>query len=618
MTASSWPCQILATRGKVWWSIATKLASSFRERTIINPGPLDAAEEAIAKGDLLRACDILGSIGATAEPAQRRHYLQALAYARMGETARAQTYYTHHFPNPEGLDVDTLALAARLKKDRAWQAESAQQAVLLDQASAAYEQIFRRTGDSFPAINAATLAFLAGHRDRAVALAQETLRVLDDDPRRDFFNAATAAEAHLLLGNPDESLSLIVQALSLPGSSLGARSSTTRQFSRLAQELGTGQDILDRLRPPPVLAYCGHLFAANDHVENELRAAVDEQLDILGSTIAFGALGCGADIVIAEAIFERGGELHVILPFAKEDFIDISVAVGGGDWIARFERCLAEANEVEFASQTSAMQQDRQFAFASLLTMGYAHLRANHLNTDAVQLAVWDGVERPGLAGTSADVARWRDVGGVTHTIPFDRSAAPPPQKAPMPAMDGRRQEVRAIMFSDFANFSRIDEGDLPRFWEMVLGRAAEVMANYDSDICSRNTWGDALYVVTTTATAAARLTLDLQAALAADGLEAFGDGAGMRIGLHLGSIFEAADPVTGLTTFFGRAVNMTARIEPVASVGEVYVTREFGAILEMEAPGEFELAYVGRIQLAKDFAQAAMYRLSRSTQDDA
>ena len=35
--------------------------------------------------------------------------------------------------------------------------------------------------------------------------------------------------------------------------------------------------------------------------------------------VGYGQLACGADILIAEALLDRGGELHVVLPFAEED-----------------------------------------------------------------------------------------------------------------------------------------------------------------------------------------------------------------------------------------------------------------------------------------------------------
>ena len=50
--------------------------------------------------------------------------------------------------------------------------------------------------------------------------------------------------------------------------------------------------------------------------------------------VAYGSLACGADMLVAEAILARGGELHVVLPFAEEDFLKTSVHVGGPEWSA--------------------------------------------------------------------------------------------------------------------------------------------------------------------------------------------------------------------------------------------------------------------------------------------
>jgi adenylate cyclase len=61
-------------------------------------------------------------------------------------------------------------------------------------------------------------------------------------------------------------------------------------------------------------------------VEAEISCrAVRSILDEADVLIAYGPLACGADILIAEAVLERGGELHVVLPFAEEDFIKTSV-----------------------------------------------------------------------------------------------------------------------------------------------------------------------------------------------------------------------------------------------------------------------------------------------------
>ena len=80
------------------------------------------------------------------------------------------------------------------------------------------------------------------------------------------------------------------------------------------------------------------MFAAGWHQEKQVAEEVRSILDEADVLVGYGQLACGADILIAEALLDRGGELHVVLPFAEEDFIKSSVAVGGAEWIARYEK----------------------------------------------------------------------------------------------------------------------------------------------------------------------------------------------------------------------------------------------------------------------------------------
>lgn len=571
---------------------------------------LDEAAAALARGNLLLAFDVAKTAIAAGADHPRLRYVQVLALARMGELDRAQALYDAHLTGER--DVDTLALGARLLKDRAWQAAPADQPALLAAASRAYERIFRDTRDAFPGINAASLACLAGRTETGQALAREVLAALGGGADN-YFDAATEAEARLLLGAEDDAERAIARAMTLPGCDQGARSSTTRQLARIVDATGRGARLLARLRPPPVLTFCGHMFEADRVAEAAVTAEIAAFLDARDIQIGYGALACGADILIAEALLARGAELNIVLPYLAADFVETSVRPGGDAWIARFHACLARAADVVIASETPAIGDEWQFRYGSLLMMGYARLRAGHLATGALQLAIWDGVAAKGAAGTAADVQLWAGRGGETHIVSFDRTHRPRLKSALRLPDNPTARSVRGLIFADFAGFSRIDEAGLPAFWEHVLGRAARLIDAHDADVCSRNTWGDALYVVTRSARSAADVALDLQTALAESGLGQFGDGAGMRISAHLGAVYEAIDPVTRSPTFFGREVNRAARIEPIASVGEVYVTQAFGAILQMEAPACYDLSYVGRVPLAKSFGEEPMYRLTRT-----
>ena len=588
-----------------------------RHEHIINGSGDPAAKAArvnvlIRNGDLLQAYAAAATALADHPDDKRLHYWRVLALARLGETDRAHAAYRE-----AGLDnvdeSDTLSLWARLEKDRALAtADVADRMGLLLKAAHAYRDVYRRTGDYFPAINAASMLLLAGEREGARDLAGEVLAMPAITSPQGYYAAATTAEALLILGRTAEAQAAAVAALGFPDADPGARSSTCRQLASLAEAMGAGEDVVALFRPAPVLTYCGHMFLADAEAEADLAGAIAGALDSRGCTAAFGSLACGADILVAEAVLKRGCGLHVFLPFAEDDFLAQSVRPGGTSWVTRYRRCLEQASSVTIASTTPWLHDDNQFAYASQLMMGGARLRASFLNTHAWQLAIWDGVESAGVAGTGADVGRWRNHGGETVTLEpgaFDREL-PRPEGAAPPGNASRA--VRSIIFTDFKGFSKIGEAELPYFWEDVMGGVAAVIERHRDEVLCRNTWGDALFAVTASASAAAHIALELQEALVELALARFGEEAGMRVSVHLGPVYSLTDPVTGVPTVLGEEVNRTARIEPVTPVGQVYVSESFGAILAMEQPGQFRLSYVGRVKLAKAHGELGMYRLNR------
>ncbi|MGH6781693.1 MAG: DUF4071 domain-containing protein, partial [Sphingomonadaceae bacterium] len=125
-----------------------------------------------------------------------------------------------------------------------------------------------------------------------------------------YYAAASALEANLLLGDEAAARHWAVLALAEGDADAGSRATTCRQIAligRMRPELGTViAAIVAALRPPPVIVYTGHMFRADAAAEAATRKRIDAVLDELGATIAYGALACGADIVIAEAILARG------------------------------------------------------------------------------------------------------------------------------------------------------------------------------------------------------------------------------------------------------------------------------------------------------------------------
>jgi hypothetical protein len=578
----------------------------------------DLARAAMSRGDLINGYDIATRAIADGDASSAVRHQQLLALARLGDTDRALDLFAAYGLD-RSADAHERAIGARLLKDQALGLPAGEaRGAALERAFAAYHAIYRDSGDPFPGINAATLAMLAGATDRAGQLAEGLLADPAVAEPGDYYMAATRAEALLILGRTVEVAEALAGPTIAASRDHGARASTARQLASVAalwrMDESMRRALLAPLAPPRVTHYCGHMFAAEPAAEARIAAEIDRALDEESVGFAFGALACGADLLFAEAALARGIELHVVLPFAAEDFLAQSVRPGGGDWEARFHACLARSADLTVASEMGFFGDPAQFGYGSRMAMGLARLRAQHLGGEAVQLAVTDGAAVDGPAGTSADVAAWTASGGRSRAI----GAGAVDRRLDRPSAvgdGGYERALAAILFTDFAGFSTLQESAIPAFWDGVMRRVAEVLDGHGTAIECRNSWGDALYAVAAEAPVAARVALELQDALAHFDYATLGlDGSGgMRIGVHYGPAYRAHDHITGRITYYGTEVSKAARIEPVTPPGAVFVTEPFAAVLALEAGDEFACRYVGRIALAKKYGDYPMYRLSRA-----
>ena len=574
------------------------------------------AREALARGDLIAAYDATVSAIEQGDESGAVRHQQVLALARIGDTERAMELF-ERYGLAASRDPHERAVGARLLKDRALAAPAGERQLALVRAFEAYHSIYLESCDSFPGINAATLALLAGDDAHAKQLAEALLADPAVAAGGDYYMGVTKAEALLILGRTAE----VTEALEVPAvrdsRDFGARSSSCRQLAMVAGHLGLSEAeqaaLLAPLAPPRVMHFCGHMFAADAAAEARLAEAVGAILDEEAIGFAYGALACGSDLLIAEAALARGIKLHVVLPFAEEDFLAQSVRPGGKGWEARHRAVLDKAARITFATEIEFFGDPAQYGYASRMAMGMARLRAEHLGGEAIQLAIWDGRPSNGPAGTGADVHAWREQGGRSRILDpgaVDRDLTRPPPRVRSPY----ERNLAAILFTDFKGFSTLSESALPSFWDGVMRIVAEVLDGQADEVECRNSWGDALYAVTSSASSAAEIALQLQDRLARYDYATLGlDGSGgMRIGAHYGPAYRTVDHITGRITFYGTEVSKAARIEPVTPPGAVFVTEPLAAILALEGRDLYTCRYVGRIALAKKYGDYPMYRLTR------
>lgn len=513
----------------------------------------------------------------TTEPAYRAQLLSVIAYARAGALDRAwQIYAALDLPGLES-DPAALAVKGRLLKDLGLRSSGSARRRLYADAAAAYRRAAELGGATYPLINAATLSLLCGDPGASRALAQDVLdriALRPDEPETPYYRAATRAEALLLLGRAADAQAALAEAMALAPRAWEDHASTLRQFAIVLAEQGLDAAWLDAHRPPRSLHFGGHMAFRAESVSTALSAEIAAALEQDRIGFGYGALAAGADIIIAEALLDRGAALHVILPGGVEGFASISVDPHGKEWRRRFDAALAAAETVRAVEPAPSPPDTVMIDLADEIAMGAALLNARLLASDGVQLLVMadgDG-ETGGASARSRDAwartgrgqrivrAAREDIGVPLGTVPI----APRRRAAALairpPATDGDRNVGQGGLEAIKAT---LDRCPAPAMAASFTGE--DVVLAYDD--------------------------ID-QAAVAAAILA----GAQLSAGGHYGIVESLRDPFTGSARLIGRARDLARAAAASAPAGTACVTDDFAAALAVAAPDAFRTEYVGEL----------------------
>lgn len=288
-----------------------------------------------------------------------------------------------------------LTLKARLIKDRAKRASAPETVGLFAEAAGLYERAARKGAESYPLINAATLWLLAGQPQRSEQLARRVLELLERDPdeaETRYWFGATKAEALLLLGKNAEATAALRAAVKKARKAWEDHAATLGQFSLICDHLGVDASWLDGFRPPRSVQYSGIMSTGQN--DREVQRKIEDWLEKENVGFGFGALAAGADIWIAEALIERGAELHVILPCPPQVFREKSVAAVDPDWLPRFDRLLKAASSVD-QLDTAQAPSPAAVIMASEVALGLGMNNARLLESEALRLRLESGAQAP-------------------------------------------------------------------------------------------------------------------------------------------------------------------------------------------------------------------------------
>jgi CRP-like cAMP-binding protein len=345
---------------------------------------------------------------------------------------------------------DISALKAKVLKEQAFGAADPGEARQIAATShETYDAIYRETRGYYAGINAASMAIVAGRPALAEKIARQVLAELPS-PNTGYWPLATRAEALLILGDIEGACGSMSLAARAPDADDGKKASTIVQFRRLAPLLDVDtESLIGLLKQKTVCLIAGHLFRGSqmdfDRQQAEAARITEAARDLYRRHdvgYVYGALACGADILLAEAALELGIEFHAVLPFDTELFLETSVKMGdppghSGFWAARYNDVLQQATSLIVLSKSEPPRaaMDSFYLYAARHLGGCALQRSDNLQTTCRLVAVASEAPAFHLAATRAFVERWRSLGRQADVIPIDLPAvaARPGKDVPNP-----------------------------------------------------------------------------------------------------------------------------------------------------------------------------------------
>lgn len=556
----------------------------------------------------------------------------ALALAQMGSSSRAQAIL-NALVEKDPTNRETLSILGRTYKDQ-WCADPKNEQPLR-QAFDYYNRAFEvPPADSYPGINAATIAFLLKEKDKAASIAKTVLEICQGQPD-DYWKLATVAEAKVVLGDTEGARDAYRAAVALE-TDLRAFSSTRKQARVLSRELFDNANAFDDCFPiPKLVVFSGHMLDAPDRrtprfppsKENEVKELLEKQLAAMNAGIGFASAASGSDILFLEAMIARGGAIHLVLPWPAEEFVKTSVAISGDNaWVNRFHKVIDQAASIRVLGELYMPGSATGFEYCNLAMCGLARLFARSLDLEITPLAVWDGFAgAPG--GTGSFVRYWRSHRVPVKVIPmatkppsilteaFETEANNDDDEFEAWVRASGRQEIKAIMFADVVGYSKLPETVIPKYVAQFNQRVSRLIADSSSAPINVNTWGDGLFFVFNGVEDAGRFALDLRDLVITTNWMDLGlpRNLSIRIGVHAGPVYVNFDPVVRQISFTGAHVSRAARIEPITHEGEVFVSEEFAALALADQSKGFTCDLVGTTALAKSYGLFRVYSLERS-----
>jgi class 3 adenylate cyclase/tetratricopeptide (TPR) repeat protein len=639
-------------------------------------------ERAAQQGEWLLTCDAAREIlhywrdevGDRSPDVVRVCMSYATALTRLGFTRAAreelQPYSGTDVPLDVDLQADVYLLLGDILREESHHATS--HAARLSAAAEAlqfYERALAIEPDRLRSLGlTAAMSLLLGERgstlrEQAELRAQRILDVAEELCESDGTYPRSSwarAVAQTVLGDAEAAAASYREMQSAPGFTTQDLADARHRAQFHAEAIGKPRDFFNEAFPPlQLIVFAGDRLggfgeAAAIPAESiePLRTAIRAKLDELDVRVGLVCPAAGADLLFIEALLERNGIVHIILPWSRNEFRETSVrrlepAGMPPVWEPLFERAINEAATIREIGQAYEPASDVGWEYMFEVTAGIALHTARAARLDVRPMTVRCGRTAPAAGVTNSFVEFWRRQlrqEPIVIDLPTKgiSSSSPPPEvRNRRSEKSTMRQEVKSILFADIAGYSKLPEKVIPEFVDAFLGKLSQLVATSQHVPRSVATWGDAVHAIFDFTHEAGNFALEiirlieegrsewLQKGLfwqapAGAGEKPVKNTLSIRIGLHTGPVFVHYNPVIRQIGYTGAHVSRAARIEPVAGLGEVFVSEEFAALAELAeevrrrrefgvdgAGAKFVCEYAGSMQLAKNYpGRHRIYRL--------
>ncbi|TNF26174.1 MAG: DUF4071 domain-containing protein [Deltaproteobacteria bacterium] len=599
------------------------------------------AERILKFAEPLQAFDIIQE-GTEAFPGNvRLRELKGLTLARLGSYEKANNVLYELYQSAGKDRIETLGMLGRTHKDL-WLSSTNEKdkKYHISKSREYYLEAYKLEPSVWTGINVAATYAFEGNLTEAQKKAAEIKNLCEidlSDGSQNYWLLATMGEANLILGEYSDAVDYYKQAVAIGKKNIGDINSTRRNARLLFDGLTVPEDVVKQVEHalciPKIVVFTGHMIDSAKRKKPRFPRSAEKQvydeiykwLETQGPCVGFCSAAKGADILFIEAMEALGNKVSIIMPFCKEQFFEESVKdEDDKSWEERFWKIVNGKHEIIELNRQGTTYSDYYFQYANNIMYGLSRIRAQQLDTTLIPLAVWHKEDIGKTGGSSSFIKKWLELGNEVNIIDLkaiiDKEKGDDPfdivKKEAVQELDYYDDyKIKGILFADTVNYSQLQDHEFLKFENIVFGIVKEMIDSGKYDVATKNTWGDAIYMVFDKIKDAGNFALELNEKMnEIDWYEAgFSMKMKVRTAVHAGPVHCSFNPVTGQMHFNGANVCRAARIEPLTPPGQVYTSIEYAALAASEHIKEFQCVYVGQMSMPKKYGVFPTFHLRRT-----